>query len=122
MKIYEPNNVPSVDAIKRILDKIELNNAYGHLAGGSSLDYAASTFFSGSKYEDFPVTTVRPVDDPDNYDHCWGVHLPYCKSQDMMHYMQWCNGAVDGYEVDPMGRHFWFRKEQDRTMFLLRWS
>jgi len=73
-------------------------------------------------YEDFPVSTIRPKYNADNDEHCWGVHLPYCRSQDMIYYMDWCDEVIDGYEVDSMGRKFWFKRERDLTMFILRWS
>jgi len=73
-------------------------------------------------FENFPVKTIRPKYDADNGEHCWGVHLPYCRSQDMLNYMDWCDEAIDGYEMDGMGRRFWFKRERDLTMFLLRWS
>jgi len=96
--------------------------SYANLPGGQSLEYAASQIFKVDTYEDFPVTTLKPLYDADNDDHCWGVHLPNCKSQDMIHYMRWCDCTVNGYEVDGMGRRFWFKEEKHRTMFLLRWS
>jgi len=73
-------------------------------------------------YEDFPVKTITPMYDADNNDCCWGVHLPNCKSQDMVHYMEWCDCTFGDYEIDGHDRKFWFKEEKHRTMFLLRWS
>lgn len=71
-------------------------------------------------YEGFTGITILPLDDPDNYDHCWGVHLPFCEN--MIPYINWCDEMVDGYECDGRGRKLWFKEEKYRTMFLLRWS
>ena len=42
-------------------------------------------------YEDFPVKTILPKYDADNDSYPWSVHLPYCRSQDMIYYMDWCD-------------------------------
>ena len=99
-----------------------MNSDYGYLPGGQSLDYVSSQFLRFDIYEDFPVKTIYPLYDADNDDHCWGVHLYKCRSQDMRHYMEWCASTFDGFEMDGMGRRFWFKEEKHRTMFLLRWS
>lgn len=120
MKYRPPAQIPA-DHVTQIM-KLVANSDYGYLAGSQSLEFVASQAFKVQYYEDFPVRTVLPVDDADNDGHCWGVHLPRCRSQDMLHYMQWCDEAVSGYEVDGRGRTFWFRDPRDRTMFILRWS
>lgn len=109
-------------AIRRILGKLKLNSEYGALPGSTSLKYAASQYFA-FKYEDFPCRTVKPVFDGD-FEHCYGVHIPYCKSQDMDQYFRWCYqtfGAA-GFEMAVAPRKFWFREERNRTMFMLKWS
>lgn len=123
MIIYEPNNVPTVDDIKRILDKMELNSNYGYLPGGQSFDYTSSFVFSGSMYEDFPVKTVRVIRDS-SFEYGYGVHLPRCKLQYMDQYFRWCYQTFGpaGFEMDQAERKFCLCEEKNRTMFMLKWS
>ena len=109
-------------AIKRILGKLKLNSEYGALPGSTSLKYAASQYFA-FKYEDFPCRTVKPVFDGD-FEHCYGVYIPYCKSQDMDQYFRWCYQTFGpaGFEMAAAPRKFWFREGKNQTMFLLKWG
>lgn len=97
--------------------------SYHSLPGGQSLDYAASKMFVFDSYEDFPVKTIRTYFE-DNYEYCYAVHLPFCKSQDMNRYFRWCfqTYGASGFEYDGAGRRFFFREEKNRTMFLLKWG
>lgn len=109
-------------ALRRICEKLKLNSEYGSIAGGSSLEYAASEYFA-FKYEDFPCRTVKPVNDL-SFEYGYGVHLPHCKSQDMDQYFRWCfqTFGAAGFEMAVAPRKFWFREERNRTMFMLKWS
>jgi hypothetical protein len=97
--------------------------SYANLPGGQSLEYAASQIFKFDTYEDFPVKTVVPYLD-DEFEYCYAVHLPKCKSQDMNKYFRWCfqTYGASGFEFDGGGRRFFFREEKNRTMFLLKWG
>jgi len=103
--------------------KLHLNGNYGQLPGGAQMKYASSSSFTSFVYETFPVKTLVPTYDS-SYQHCYGVKMPYLKSQDLEHYWKWCNQTFGpaAYEVDGAARTIWFKEDKHRTMFVLKWS
>ena len=93
------------------------------LPGGVGIHYVDFSAFRIDQYEDFPVKTIIPIYN-DEFRHCWGVHLPRCKSQDFDKYFRWCFSTFgySEFEMDGGAREFWFKKESNRTMFILKWA